>query len=283
MTTGHWSWEQTIRWLRGQPEQAALVRAGYFDDPVEAAATRYAQGAEWQAVASRLPAARSGRALDFGAGRGIASLALARSGYEVVALEADGSELVGAGAIRALARATHLPIDVKESMARRLPFGDATFEVVFGRAVLHHVSDLEELCREFHRVLKPGGTLIAIREHVISNAGDIEAFRALHPLHRYYGGEYAYKLERYTTAITAAGFALQEVIGPLRSAINLYPNSIADVQAEAARRASLGSPGLARLIAAAIRLPALWPLALRAIEFVDDRPGRLYSFIARRA
>jgi SAM-dependent methyltransferase len=282
MTDGNWSWEQTIRWLRAQPDQATLVQAGYYDDPVEAAAARYWSSAEWQHVAARLPASRTGRALDFGAGRGIASYALARSGYTVIALERDSSELVGADAVRALARSSNLPIEVCEGDSERLSFGDGSFDLVFGRAVLHHVRDLDGICREFYRVLRPGGSLIAIREHVISDEADLEAFRALHPLHKYYGGESAYTLARYTTSLAAAGFELQEVIRPLRSPINLFPNTMADVQAEAARRLSGGSARLARVLAAALRRPLVWSLALPVIELADRRPGRLYSFIARR-
>jgi SAM-dependent methyltransferase len=282
VVNGNWSWEQTIRWLRAQPDQAELVQSGYFDDPVEAAATRYWQSPEWQQVAARLPIANGGQALDFGAGRGIASFALARLGYKVVALEIDRSELVGADAIRSIARNTGLPIEVTESSSARLPFRDGTFDVVFGRAVLHHVDDLEEVCREFYRVLKPGGTFIAIREHVISRESDIEAFRSLHPLHKYYGGENAYTLKRYSSAIKSAGFLLQEIIRPLRSVINLFPHSIADVQTEVARRVSLGNRVLARMAGAAIRLPMLWPIVLRTIELADHRAGRLYSFMARR-
>lgn len=283
MNSNGWTWEETIRWLRQQPDQVALVQAGYFDDPLEAAASRYWQGAEWQAVASRLPAVTGGRALDFGAGRGISSFALAKSGFSVVALEADASELVGTNAIRALARDTGLPIEVKESVSERLPFDDATFDVVFARAVLHHVRDLEDICREFFRILKPGGTLVAIREHVISSESDVEAFRSLHPLHRYYGGENAYTIGRYAAAITGAGFALREVIRPLRSAVNLYPHTIADVRAEAAKRIGFGSMFLARVAGAVLKIPVIWWIALRAIEVIDNRPGRLYSFVAKRA
>lgn len=268
--------------MREQPDQASLVRDSYYDDPLEAAALRYWQSAEWHAVVERLPKPPSGRALDFGAGRGIASFALARSGYQVVALEADGSVLVGANAIRSLAVAAGVPIEVKESSSERLPFGDAEFDLVFGRAVMHHIPDIDGLCREFQRVLKPGGMLVVIREHVLSSEGDLEAFRELHPLHRYYGGEYAFVLGRYTAAIRRAGFEIQEIIRPLRSVINLYPHSLDDVKAVVARRAGLGIPLLQRVVAAVIGSPPIWWLVLRAIEAVDNRPGRLYSFVARR-
>jgi ubiquinone/menaquinone biosynthesis C-methylase UbiE len=117
-----------------------------------------------------------GRALDVGAGRGIASFALASERFSVTALEPDGSALVGAEAIRSLARESGLPIEVCQDFSEKLPFSDAQFDVVFARAVLHHTRDLRAACEEFLRVLKPGGVFIAVREHVISRPEDLPPF-----------------------------------------------------------------------------------------------------------
>src|SRR5437773_5489344 len=162
------SWEQTVRWLREQPDQRELVLASYYDDPLSAAAMRYWQSAEWREIRALLPDPAGSKALDIGAGRGIASFALAKDGFEVTALEPDDSTLVGAGAIRALAREQQLAIMVRNEPAEHLPFEDGTFDLAFGRAVLHHTRDLDRTCRELYRVLKSGGTFIAVREHVIS-------------------------------------------------------------------------------------------------------------------
>ena len=70
------SWEDAVVWLRSQPDQRQLVVDAYYDDPLIAAAERYFAGSEWQEIA-RLLSGRSGKALDIGAGRGIASYALA--------------------------------------------------------------------------------------------------------------------------------------------------------------------------------------------------------------
>src|SRR5690349_8888902 len=96
------TWEDAVRWLRDQPGAQAVVRDAYFDDPLLQAAERYWQSNEWHAV-RQIIGIGPGRALDVGAGRGIASYALARDGFEVTALEPDPSDLVGGGAIRALA------------------------------------------------------------------------------------------------------------------------------------------------------------------------------------
>src|SRR5438045_1682867 len=88
------SWENAVIWLRDQPDQRQLVLDAFYDDPLIDAAERYYACSEWQAVL-RMLQGRTGRALDVGAGRGIASYALAREGFAVIALEPDPSGIVG--------------------------------------------------------------------------------------------------------------------------------------------------------------------------------------------
>ena len=275
------SWEDAVAWLCQQPGQAQLVADCYYDDPLIDAADRYWRSEEWQAIRPLLPPAPS-RALDVGAGRGIASYALAKEGFAVTALEPDASALVGAQAIRGLAAASGLPIEVTEEFSERLPFADAQFDVVFARAVLHHTSDLAAACREYLRVLKPGGRLLAVREHVISRPEDLPAFLDLHPLHKLYGGENAFLLPQYEAAIRAAGFRLNSVLAPLESAINYAPYTEVSLRTELAARISRGLPGAKQLVAGLLGLPPLWAVARRLLERIDHRPGRLYSFIAER-
>jgi SAM-dependent methyltransferase len=275
------SWEQAVDWLRKQPDQQALVSAAYYDDPLMAAATRYWQSEEWSAIRSLLPH-HKGAALDIGAGRGIASFALAKEGFRVTALEPDPSAIVGAEAIRGLAREAALPIDVTQEFSERLPFSEGQFDVVFARAVLHHTRDLGVACREMFRVLKPGGRLLAVREHVISRQDDLPAFLAIHPLHRYYGGENAFLLSEYERAIDAAGFVGRRSLAPLESVINFAPQTAASLREEIASRLARGIPGLRTLVYATLSVPGVWSAGRRLLERVDHRPGRLYSFIAQR-
>ena len=269
-----------MSWLRRQPDMAQLVLECYYDDPLLVAAQRYFASEEWQAVRALL-GGRCGRALDIGAGRGIASFALAREGFAVTALEPDPSDLVGAGAIRALARECALPIEVIERTSEQLPFESAVFDVVFARAALHHARDLEAACREFFRVLKPGGLLVAIREHVISRPSDLPRFLEQHPLHRLYGGENALLLSQYRAAIAGAGFRELGVLTPWSSPINYAPRSLSGLQDELALRLTRPLPALRPLVRAGLNVRVLWQPLRALLERVDHRPGRLYSFVAQ--
>ena len=278
------TWEEAVLWLRAQPDQQELVRACFFDDPLPEAAARYEASEEWQAVRAMLPGGK-GIALDLGAGRGISSFALAQAGWQVDALEPDPSEIVGRGAIESLATKTSIPIRVLDGFAEQIPVSDEGYDLVFGRQVMHHAQNLPAMCREIFRVLKPGGTFIATREHVISRREDLPTFLATHPLNFLYGGEHAFLLQEYCDALAAAGFQVRAVLGPLDSPINYFPMSRKQwrrtIQAPVAGR--IGRP-LTRLL-----LSDVFPwsrqinlrLARRASES-DDAPGRLYSFLAHK-
>jgi SAM-dependent methyltransferase len=275
------TWEDAVVWLRNQPAQRQLVLDAFYDDPLASAAERYFRSSEWQEVA-RLLRGRTGTALDVGAGRGIASYALAREGFSVTALEPDPSPIVGAGAIRALAIETGLRIHVVQEFSERLPFAENSFELVFARAVLHHTTDLEKACREMFRVLRPQGIFIAAREHVISRDADLGRFLDQHPLHHLYGGENAFLLGQYTGALRNAGFENVEVLRPLKSPINLFPYTDDSLREAVVAKLSQKIP-IGPLWRAVISPTPIFASLLSLAEYFDNRPGRLYSFVCRKA
>ena len=256
------TWEQAVEWLREQPDQEALVRACYFDDPLLEAARRFHLSEEWVETGKRLPKSPE-KALDLGAGRGISSYALAANGFEVTALEPDPSPLVGAEAIRNLAAESGLPITVVQEWGERLPFAEGNFSLVHGRQVLHHARNLSALCKEVARVLKPGGVFIATREHVVDIPEELTVFLAGHPLHHLYGGENAFSLMQYVTAIEDAGLLFCEILAPFDSAINYFPATWNQVETLAQELCPGSSEDTSK-----------------SLRRVYRTPGRLFTFLA---
>jgi SAM-dependent methyltransferase len=270
------TWEDAVQWLISQPEQQEIVKACYYDAPLSAAAHRYWQSVEWQSIREYAPTPPT-QSLDIGAGNGISSYALAKDGWQVTALEPDPSDLVGVGAIQALARQEQLPIEVVKEFGEDLPFADASFDLVFARQVLHHAKDLTQLCKEIARVLRPGGKFIAVRDHVIAAKADLPEFLSSHPLHNLYGGEHAYLRSEYLNAIQFANLTVESVLDAFDSPINYSPHTQDTLKQEFLTRLdSIPALGKIATIAASDRI---FPYTLKLMSRLDRRPGRAISFI----
>jgi ubiquinone/menaquinone biosynthesis C-methylase UbiE len=99
------------------------------------------------------------RGLEVGAGTGYFTLNLASAGVIHEAVATDISEGM-LEALSASAERLGLPVECVRAEAARLPFPDASFDLVLGHAVLHHLPDLDAAFSEFERVLRPGGMLV---------------------------------------------------------------------------------------------------------------------------
>jgi SAM-dependent methyltransferase len=271
------TWEAAVTWLRSQPDKQDVVRACYFDEPPLAAAERYWHSDEWEAVRSFVPEGK-GRALDVGAGLGIASYALAKDGWQVTALEPDPSALVGVGAIKSLAQQAQLPIQVVQEFGERLPFDDATFEFVFARQVLHHARDLKQLCRELSRVLKPGGKVIAIRDHVLQNKADLGKFLEAHTLHHLYGGENAYLFEEYRSALQEAPLHVDQALRSYQTPMHYEKREIREKLSSRLGRLPLMKP-----VTSVLAHDRVLQTVLGIASHFDNRPGALVSFVCRKS
>jgi len=53
-------------------------------------------------------------------------------------------------------------VDARQADICYLPFDDASFDVVYAGWMLYHVRDLERALNEVRRVLRPGGTFVAV-------------------------------------------------------------------------------------------------------------------------
>lgn len=108
-----------------------------------------------------LPTEPFGRALEIGSGTGYFSLNLMQEGVisELVATDVSTGML---GSLEATASRLGLAdrIATQQADAERLPFEDASFDLVLGHAVLHHIPDLAQAFSEFDRVLRPGGAIV---------------------------------------------------------------------------------------------------------------------------
>jgi ubiquinone/menaquinone biosynthesis C-methylase UbiE len=105
---------------------------------------------------ARLGDVRGLRVLDYGCGHGMAAVVLARRGAHVTAFDLSAGYLGEAGR---RAAANRVRLDLVQADGHRLPFADATFDRVWGNAVLHHL-DIDTAGRELLRVLRPGGVAV---------------------------------------------------------------------------------------------------------------------------
>jgi SAM-dependent methyltransferase len=99
------------------------------------------------------------RSLEIGAGTGYFTLNLMQEGVIGAGVCTD----VSCGMLDALgANAERLGLEVETIVAdaAELPFEDASFDLVLGHAVLHHLPELRRSFEEFMRVLRPGGVLL---------------------------------------------------------------------------------------------------------------------------
>jgi ubiquinone/menaquinone biosynthesis C-methylase UbiE len=104
----------------------------------------------------RLGDVRGRDVLDYGCGHGMAAVVLARHGARVTAFDLAHAYLAEA---RARAEANGVGVAFVQADGERLPFADASFDAVWGHAVLHHL-DLRAGAPELVRVLRPGGVAV---------------------------------------------------------------------------------------------------------------------------
>jgi len=115
-----------------------------------------------------------GAALEIGAGTGFFALNLKRAGVIDRVSVTDISPGMVEVAVRNGARCG-FEVEGKVADAETLPFGDESFDLVVGHAVLHHIPDVEQALREALRVLRPGGRFVFAGEP--TRHGDVVARR----------------------------------------------------------------------------------------------------------
>lgn len=118
------------------------------------------QDVRWRREAvRRLAPPPQGRVLDLGAGTGDLALEVRRQAPQAHVVAADFTpEMVALGRRRPGAESVAWVI----ADALHLPFADGVFDGVVSGFLLRNVVDLERALEEQHRVLRPGGRLVAL-------------------------------------------------------------------------------------------------------------------------
>lgn len=270
------SWEEAIDILRKDAVHGQLIHDAYLTSDLTGNCRRFAAGAEFaetlRLIREYRPDARD--VLDIPAGNGIATVALAKAGFKVTAVEPDPSNSVGRGAIAMCLAAEQVNAAIVDAFGETLPFEAGSFDVVYVRQGLHHARDLKAMVGEYARVLRPGGLLLGCREHVVDDYGDsLQAFLDAQPDHQLYGGEHAFTLPDYRAAFAHGNFRIAEEVGPYDSAINLHPNTVDSLVDKICK----STPG--RILCLLLPKSLVARLGMWHLRH-SKRPGRLYSFVA---
>ncbi|MDP8230533.1 MAG: methyltransferase domain-containing protein [Candidatus Gorgyraea atricola] len=136
--------------------------------------------------------------LEIGACFSYASFKFAKKGCRVVAIDISNYLKVA-------------DLFVKEAYFDRMfcdmhktPFGDETFDIIFGSAVLHHSKELSLVFKEMRRILKPDGRLVLINEVARG------LFEKVHPIfekmQKQGYGDTSYTLTEWQKAAYKGGF-----------------------------------------------------------------------------
>jgi 2-polyprenyl-6-hydroxyphenyl methylase / 3-demethylubiquinone-9 3-methyltransferase len=169
-----------------------------------------------EAVAAHRLDPGAATALDVGCGGGLLAEEVARLGFAVTGVDPSAASLATA---REHARSEGLQIDYVEGQGERLPFDDASFDLVYCCDVLEHVDDLDAVLAESRRVLRPGGLYVfdTINRTPISKLVVIKLFqdwdstRLVEPgLHDY---SMFIKPRELRAAMARSGLDLQRIVG----------------------------------------------------------------------
>jgi SAM-dependent methyltransferase len=121
------------------------------------------------------------RILEYGSGAGgYSSLALAEAGFPVIGIDLSEAS-VQAAREHAAREAPDVALDYRVMNAEALEFAEASFDLVCGNGILHHL-ELERAYSEVARVLRPGGS--AVFSEPLGHNPLINLYRRLTPAQR---------------------------------------------------------------------------------------------------
>ncbi|QOR48645.1 class I SAM-dependent methyltransferase [Trueperella pecoris] len=166
------------------------------------------------------------RILEIGSGAAQCSRYLAGLGLDVTACDISPGMIAAAARLNADA---HLTFPLAVADARRLPYENGSFDVVFTSfGAIDFIEDLAELHREVRRVLAPGGRWVFSASHPVKwvFADDANSFRVKRSywdrtpyVERNESGDLEYvnfhhTLADHVNALAECGFTIEEMIEP---------------------------------------------------------------------
>lgn len=195
--------------------------------------------------------------VDFGCGSGENSLLLARRGARVVGIDISASLITLARrrlAINGLPGAAAFTV----ASAHDLPLPDASVDIVFGIAILHHL-ELAATSHEVHRILRPGGR--AIFKEPVRDSRVVRAVRTCIP----YGAPDVSPFERPLTTAELQAFSRPFSCATMRAFSLPFVNIVQALLPQSRHLVAVYRQD-ARILK---RLPALTCLAgIRVVELV---------------
>lgn len=168
----------------------------------------HSQGADLARIAEVAAATRPARAIDLGCGGGHVTYAMAPHAQHTVACDLSAEMLA---AVRdTAAKRGFANVETVRSSVEKLPFEDASFDMLGCRYSAHHWQDVDAGLREGRRVLKPGAPALFVdciaqgSPLLDTHLQSVELLRDTSHVRDYSEAEWRRKLE-------AAGFAVKQV------------------------------------------------------------------------
>lgn len=140
--------------------------------------------------------AKDKKMLEIGCGTGALTCRFARAGADITAVDITKTAVAMA---RRNAEFQGLSVDVRHADAEHLDFPDNTFDYIFSWGVLHHTNDMDQAFREVSRILKPGGSGLAMVYYHTSVAYYIHGLYWLLLKGKLFQGDTIHNVQRHYT------------------------------------------------------------------------------------
>ncbi len=184
--------------------QGDLIRSAFLYDLLMKLMTFGREQAFREGILNNARMGKGDRVLDVGCGTGTLALAAVRRvGAAGVVHGIDPSEEMVARA-KAKALREGLPVTFEVASAQKLPFEDASFDVVLSSLMLHHLPEpaRKDAVSEIRRVLKPNGRLLVVE--LIQKPG---LLTALMPARLSHSKQHSHAFEDAKALMKDGGFA----------------------------------------------------------------------------